>query len=74
MITILRRYEGTASRPLGEGDVVYDRAELMCLSSELADIDNVGNGSVAYAIDEGKLYVFDEDNETWYDEDGTALS
>lgn len=33
---------------------------------------NVPNGSRFYEIDSGKYYVYDADNDTWYDTDGNA--
>lgn len=72
MITILNRYAGTTAMP--SEDPALDRVELMCLAADIPNIADVGNASVAYAIDEGKLYVYDEENEAWYDEDGNAFS
>ena len=32
------------------------------------------NGSRYYVIDTGDSYLFDKENDTWYDQDGNAVS
>ena len=63
MVTLLKTYFQTVEGTCGEYAGLSTDTEPTCL-----------NGSTLYCIDEGKTYHYDEDNEGWYDETGTAKS
>ena len=62
MITVINDYDGSS--------VDVRRKEIMCLSDDTKPTD-VANGSVCLEIDTGKLFVYDEENESWRNQDGS---
>lgn len=64
MITIIKDYDGSS--------VDVRRKEIMCLSGDDKPTD-VANGSVCLEIDTGKLFVYDEEGENWYNQDGSGI-
>jgi len=64
MVSILKINAGSGGRLL---------ADYAGLATDTAPTDDdCLNGSTFYEIDTGTTYHFDEENDTWYDETGTA--
>lgn len=46
----------------------HDRCyEYRGMSSDTKPVQGVGNGSVYFEIDTGKVFMFDYDGQTWYE-------
>lgn len=50
------------------GQFTTNCAEFKGLSTDTKPTDNVPNGSTFYEMNTGKIFMFDEENETWIEQ------
>lgn len=67
MITKIVEIDGETYCIRPNGDV-SKRIEYYCKEADVKPVDGAKNADILYEIDSGKVYLFDEESQTWIEQ------